>query len=174
MRYVRIAQITLALSTAALLGACSTVRSTGSAVGDAASDTGRAIGDTVVGSGQFVVSTGAAIGTEMADQFHSPTLPPNDPLRFDGSYKGVARLVQGGPGCPASRRGVVMVGDNTLTYAYTPNQVFRVPVGADGSLHGVAGSTTLDGQIVNDRLTMTIKGPDCATDYVASFTLNHS
>ena len=185
MRYPRIAQITLALSTAALLGACSTVQSTGSTVGDAAGatgrfvadsavDTGRAIGETVMGTGQFVVSSGAAFGHEMADQFHRPTQAPGDPLRYDGSYKGPARLVQGGPTCPAPRYGVIMIGDNVLTYAYTPNQIFQVPVGADGSLHGVAGSTTLDGRIVRNRLTMTIKGPDCTTDYRARYTLNHS
>ena len=196
MRYARVAQITLALSTAALLGACTTMQSAGSSVGNAASstgqfiadsatntghfivdttgDTGRAVADTVTGAPQFVIAGGAAFGHEIADQFHRPTQPPNDPLRYDGSYKGAATLVQGGPTCPSSRRGVLMIGDNTLTYAYTPNQIFQVPVGADGSLHGVAGDTTLDGQIVKDRLVMTVKSPDCVTEYKTSFTLNHS
>jgi hypothetical protein len=117
---------------------------------------------------------GASLSTQIADQFRTPHQYSNDPLRFDGSYQGNTRLVSATGACPQPRYGVVMIGDNTLTYAYAPGQVFSVPVDPTGKLHGVAGDITLDGQISRDNLTMTISSPTCTSSYATRFILNHS
>lgn len=124
--------------------------------------------------GEFLSYEAQGISSQFADQFHAPTLYPQDPLRFDGNYKGTARLVSATGACPNGRTGVLEIGDDTLTYAYTPDQVFQVPVAPDGTLHGEAGDTTLDGRIQNDRLLMTVKSPTCTTQYDTSFIYNHS
>jgi hypothetical protein len=124
--------------------------------------------------GQFFAYQGQALSAQFADQFRAPTQYPGDPLYFDGSYKGTARLVSATGACPNGRTGVLQVGDDVLTYAYTPDQVFQVPIGSDGTLHGQAGDTTLDGRILNDRLLMTVKSPTCTTQFDTSFAFNHS
>lgn len=99
----------------------------------------------------------------------------NDPLYYDGSYKGQARLVRSSsPLCPRAQNGVLMIGDDTLTYAYTPDTIFTVPVAANGKLHGQEGNVVLDGQIVGDRMDFVIRSPGCETQYAATFVLNHS
>lgn len=185
MPIARVVHAALALLAATALTACSTVHdstaavgnaagSAGSAVVDAASDTGRYVAEGVTSAGGFIIGSGASIGHQAVQQFTTPKQAENDPLVFDGSYKGRAVLVRGGAECPSARRGVVMIGDNRLTYAYTPNQVFVLPVAADGTLHGQAGDTVLDGKIHKARMELTITSPACATDFRGSFTLNHS
>lgn len=99
----------------------------------------------------------------------------NDPLFYDGSYKGEARLVRSSsPLCPQGQQGVLMIGDNTLTYAYTPNTIFTVPVAADGKLHAQEGTVVLDGQIVGNQMDFVIRSPGCETQYATTFVLNHS
>ena len=129
---------------------------------------------TACGIGDSLSATGQSLYSQVADQFVTPHQYANDPLRYDGSYQGTTRLVSATGLCPQARYGVVMIGDNTLTYAYTPQQVFSVPVLPDGTLHGVAGTTMLDGQISHDRLLMTISSPTCTSRYTTHFILNHS
>jgi hypothetical protein len=111
---------------------------------------------------------------ELGDQFRRPHEAPGDKLPFDGSYHGRSERVSGPGPCPEDRHGVLMVGDNVLTYAFEPGRVFMVPVDADGGLHGVAGDTTLDGRIDRDRLDVVVAGPACTMHMVARFFLNHS
>jgi hypothetical protein len=126
------------------------------------------------GAGDFAADTGRSLYTQMADQFATPRQYANDPLLYDGSYQGKTQLVSASGVCPEPRYGVVMIGDNVLTYAYTPQQVFTVPVLPDGTLHGVAGEVMLDGKIDSDHLDMTITSPTCTSQYATHFYLDHS
>ena len=104
-----------------------------------------------------------------------PPRAANDPLFYDGSYKGEARLVRSNsPLCPQGQQGVLMIGDNTLTYSYTPNTVFIVPIAPNGRLHAQEGSVVLDGQIAGDHMDFVIRSPGCETQYATNFVLNHS
>ncbi len=104
-----------------------------------------------------------------------PPRPPSYPLPWDGSYQGQSTLVRASsPVCPRPRYGAIEIGDSTLVLPYTPNILFTTMVGADGSIHGVAGTTKLDGQIANHNLRMVISSPTCETRYDASYIWNHS
>ena len=101
--------------------------------------------------------------------------PPAFPQHWDGSYQGRSVLVRAtSPACPVSRRGVIQIGDSTIFFPYQPDLIFTTAIRSDGSMHGVAGQTHLDGQIVGDRLTMTISSPTCETQYRARYIWNHS
>ena len=105
----------------------------------------------------------------------APPAPPPYPQHWDGSYQGGSVLVRASSrACPPSRRGVIEIGDSTIFFPYQPDLIFTTAVRSDGSMHGVAGQTHLDGRIVGDRLTMTISSPTCETQYRARYIWNHS
>jgi hypothetical protein len=100
---------------------------------------------------------------------------PSFPQHWDGSYQGRSVLVRAAsPACPPSRRGVIEIGDSTIFFPYQVDTIFTTAVRNDGTMHGVAGDTHLDGQIVGDRLTMTIRSPVCETWYSARYVWNRS
>jgi hypothetical protein len=101
--------------------------------------------------------------------------PPSYPQHWDGSYQGRSVLVRAtSPACPPSRRGVIEIGDNTLFFPYLPDTIFTTAVAADGTMHGVAGVTHLDGRVADGRLAMTISSPVCETQYTGRYVWNHS
>jgi hypothetical protein len=121
----------------------------------------------------LILATGLA-GCNAADEGSAPRAYV-DPLRFDGSYKGTEVLaVNQSPTCPAPQHGVVLIGDNSLSFAYTPNIIFMTDIQPDGSIHALQDNTTLDGRITGDRLTLTVRRLGCQTDYAGTFILNHS
>lgn len=122
----------------------------------------------------FLSYEAQGLSSQFADQFQAPQQYPQDPIPFDGNYKGTATLVSATGLCPNGRTGVLQIGDNLLTYAYTPEQVFQVPVGYDGRLHSVSGDTVLDGVIRNNELRMVVKSPTCTSVFDNVFAYNHS
>jgi hypothetical protein len=122
----------------------------------------------------FMSYQAQALSAQIANQSQPPTQYAQDPIRYDGSYKGTATLISATGVCPNGRTGILQIGDNTLTYSYTPQLVFQVPVGANGRLHGVAGDAVLDGVISDNELRMVVKTPNCTTVYDNAFVYNHS
>lgn len=105
----------------------------------------------------------------------APPVPPSFPQHWDGSYQGRSVLVRANsPACPPSRRGVIEIGDSTLFFSYLPDTIFTTAVRDDGTMHGTAGATHLDGRIANNYLTMTISSPVCQTQYSGRYVWNHS
>ena len=117
---------------------------------------------------------GQAASYEIGDQFRRPHQANPDPLRLDGNYIGKSVLVIDMGECPAGRDSVLTVGDNMLTYAYTPSDVFVVPIAPDGSFHGDTGRYSLDGDITKGRLTMTVAGEGCTSSFSGHSVLNRS
>ena len=117
---------------------------------------------------------GQAASNEIGSQFHRPRQAEPDPLRLDGNYIGKSVLVINLGECPAGRDSVLSVGDNMLTYAYTPSDVFLVPIAPDGSFHGETSHYTLDGAITKNRLAMTVAGDGCTSRFTGHAVLNRS
>lgn len=106
-----------------------------------------------------------------------PASPPPSPTgAFDGGYFGRAELVRARTpdACPASRTGVVEVGDKRLSFAYQPQVIFNPPVKPDGVLHDTVGPAVLDGRIDGERLVMDVVTPDCETRYNLRILHNRS
>lgn len=121
----------------------------------------------------LIFATGLA-GCNAADGGSAPRAYVN-PLRFDGSYKGREVLaVSQSPTCPRPQHGVVLIGDSSLSFAYTPDTILIAEIQPDGSIHALEGNTALDGRIAGDQLTFTVRRPGCQTDYAGTFILNHS
>jgi hypothetical protein len=95
--------------------------------------------------------------------------------KYDGSYQGpIRQIVARSRTCPAEHgERVLMIGDGTLWYAYTPDIVFTSPVTRDGTIIGQAGTTALTGKIIGNHLVARIKNPDCETSISAYFVYNH-
>ena len=95
--------------------------------------------------------------------------------RYDGSYQGyVTQVAARSAMCPAEHgERVLMVGDGTLWYAYTPDIVFTAPVNYDGTVRGTAGATDLVGKIDGNHLDASVKGLDCETHLSADYVYNH-
>jgi hypothetical protein len=117
---------------------------------------------------------GQASSNEIGNQFHRPRQAVPDPLRLDGNYIGKSVLVINMGECPAGRDSVLAVGDNMLTYAYTPSDVFLVPIAPDGTFHGDTSRYTLDGSISKNRLSMTVAGDGCTSRFTGHSVLNKS
>ncbi len=102
--------------------------------------------------------------------------PATNAELFDGSYQGHATLVRAlGPGCPVRpRNGVVVIGDATLVFPYTPDLTFAAEVRRDGTMHAQAGPLRLDGRIVGNQLGFIITTPRCQTVYRMHYVWNHS
>ncbi len=95
---------------------------------------------------------------------------------FNGSYQGtIHQASTNAPTCPTeSGENVIMVGDGVLWYAYSPTQLFTVPVLYDGTLSAKSGDTDLVGRIKGNYLRMTIKSPQCQTNIAMHYVYNHS
>ena len=99
---------------------------------------------------------------------------PVSPRIYDGSYQGRARLVHGtGAACPASRSGVVDIGDAALVFPYQPGLVLAASLQPDGSLHAADGKAVLDGKVASGRLVFTVRTPDCETEFHGHVVWNH-
>ena len=100
--------------------------------------------------------------------------PAVSPRIYDGSYQGRARLVHGtGAACPASRSGVVDIGDAALVFPYQPGLVLAASLQPDGSLHAADGKAVLDGKVASGRLVFTVRTPDCETEFHGHVVWNH-
>ncbi len=95
--------------------------------------------------------------------------------QYDGSYQGfITQVAARSAMCPAEHgERVLMIGDGTLWYAYTPDIVFTAPVEYDGTVRGTAGATNLVGKIDGNHFDARIKGPDCETQMSADYVYNH-
>lgn len=96
------------------------------------------------------------------------------PRSYDGSYQGRARLVHGSAAaCPASRYGVVDIGDAALVFPYQPSLVLAAPLQPDGTLHAADGKAVLDGKVIGGRLAFTVRTPECETEFHGHVVWNH-
>ncbi len=95
--------------------------------------------------------------------------------RYDGSYQGfITQVAARSAMCPTEHgERVLMIGDGTLWYAYSPDIVFTAPVQYDGTVRGTAGTTHLIGKINGNHFDASIKGPDCETQMSADYVYNH-
>ena len=91
--------------------------------------------------------------------------PPGPPPGIDGRYRGTARLVRGDRYCPRSGPRVYELQNGTVTLAYSGGGRRRVPLSGqvqpDGRVQASDGEGTLDGQLVDGRLEITIASLQC-------------
>lgn len=125
-----------------------------------------------------MAATQAAAADAAAQAGPAPARAANaqavSPRSYDGSYQGRARLVHGSAAaCPASRYGVVDIGDAALVFPYQPTLVLAAPVQPDGTLHAADGKAVLDGKVVRGRLAFTVRTPDCETEFHGHVVWNH-
>ena len=87
------------------------------------------------------------------------------PPGIDGRYRGTARLVRGDRLCPRSGPRVYELQNGTVTLAYSAGGRARVPLTAqvqsNGRIETSDGVGTLDGQISNGNLEVTIASQQC-------------
>lgn len=87
------------------------------------------------------------------------------PPGIDGRYRGTARLVRGDRACPRSGPRVYELNSGTVTLSYSAGGRRRVPLSAqvqsDGHLQASDGEGTLDGQLSNGTLEITISSRQC-------------
>lgn len=95
----------------------------------------------------------------------APEAPPAPVTAMDGRYRGVARLVQGGRGCPRSGARVKEVRDGVVPMSYVPapRQVVQLDakVESDGRIHAEDGVGTVDGTLRDGKLEITVISPMC-------------
>ena len=91
--------------------------------------------------------------------------PAGPPPGIDGRYRGTARLVRGDRFCPRSGPRVYELQGGTVTLAYSAGGRRRVPLSAtvqgDGRIQGNDGEGTIDGQVTNGSLDVTIASAQC-------------
>ncbi len=91
---------------------------------------------------------------------------------LDGTYKGEAILVSAtGPDCPASRPGIITIGDNRLVYSSGTRQNFVALIAADGTIRGQSGTATLEGRIGNGDLAFSIRSATCESRYALRWVM---
>ena len=87
------------------------------------------------------------------------------PPGIDGRYRGTARLVRGDRACPRSGPRVYELNSGTVTLSYSAGGRRRVPLSAqvqgDGHLQASDGEGTLEGQLSNGVLEITIASRQC-------------
>ncbi len=93
-----------------------------------------------------------------------PPAPPSPQL--EGRYRGTARLVRAaGPYCPRSGARVLEVsgGAISLSYSAAPRQrvSLTAPIDADGRIQASDGVGTMDGQMADGRLEVTVASEHC-------------
>lgn len=84
----------------------------------------------------------------------------------NGRYRGTSRLVRAaGPYCPRSGARVLEVtgGAISLSYSAAPRQRVSLiaPIAADGRIQANDGVGTIDGQVVDGRLEVTVSSQHC-------------
>lgn len=121
-----------------------------------------------------MAATPAAAADAPAKPAAAANAPAVSPRIYDGSYQGRARLVHGtDAACPASRSGVVNIGDAGLVFPYQPGLVLAASLQPDGSLHAADGKAVLDGKVASGRLVFTVRTPDCETQFHGHVVWNH-
>lgn len=91
---------------------------------------------------------------------------------LDGTYKGDVQLVSAsGPDCPASRYGIITIGDNRLVYSSGTRQNFVALIAPDGTVRGQSGTATLEGRVGNGDLAFTIRSATCESRYALRWVM---
>jgi len=85
---------------------------------------------------------------------------------IDGRYRGTVRLVRAaGPYCPRSGARVLDVsrGAVSLSYSVAPRQrvSLMAQIGPDGHIQASDGEGTMEGQVANGRLELTVASRQC-------------
>ncbi len=102
-------------------------------------------------------------------------LSASESRNYNGSYQGsIRQAATNGPACPRETgENVILIGDNTLWYAYSPAVFFTPLVNYDGTIAARSGDTVLSGRIVGNHLGMLIRSPACQTRISMDYILNH-
>jgi hypothetical protein len=84
----------------------------------------------------------------------------------DGRYRGTVRLVRAaGPYCPRSGARVLEIsgGNISLSYSAAPRQRVSLiaQIGPDGRIQASDGEGTMEGQLANGRLEVTVASRQC-------------
>jgi hypothetical protein len=84
----------------------------------------------------------------------------------DGRYRGTVRLIRAaGPYCPRSGARVLEVSGSTVSLSYSAAPRQRVSliaqIGPDGRIQASDGEGTMEGQLVNGRLEITVASRQC-------------
>ncbi len=100
--------------------------------------------------------------------------PPGPPPGTDGRYRGTVRLVRADtPSCPKSGPRVLQIAGGSLSLAYTmaPRQreTLTTTIQGDGGIHANDGVGTMEGQLRDGLLEVTIASRWCEHRW----TLNH-
>ena len=94
---------------------------------------------------------------------------PRSAKTMNGQYHGIARLVRATrSGCPRSGSRTVTVAGNALSLNYWGASVaYALPatVAPDGSIHASDGRGSIDGQITNGHMDLTVASDFCAVRY---------
>ena len=101
-----------------------------------------------------------------------PPEPPRPPVGIEGRYRGTARLlVSNNRACPRSGPRVYELENGQVTLAYSaepssargrPERVpLTAPVQPDGRIQASDGQGTMDGQLQDGLLEVTISSPVC-------------
>jgi hypothetical protein len=85
---------------------------------------------------------------------------------IDGRYRGTVRLIRAaGPYCPRSGARVLEVARGTVSLSYSSGPRQRVSLTAqvapDGRIQASDGEGTLEGQVANGRLDVTVASRQC-------------
>ena len=104
-----------------------------------------------------------------------PPAPPQPapvakaPEQVDGRYRGIARLTRAeGRGCPRSGNRIVTVEGNALSLPYrgpTASYALAATVGPDGGIHGSDGRGTIEGQVTDGHMDLTVSSQYCEVRY---------
>ncbi len=107
----------------------------------------------------------AACGSAAKPIVLSP-LPASSPAGIDGRYRGTVRLVRAaGPYCPRSGARVLEIsgGSISLSYSVAPRQrvSLTAQIASDGRIQAGDGEGTMEGQVTNGRLEITVASRQC-------------
>jgi len=85
---------------------------------------------------------------------------------MDGRYRGTVRLIRAaGPYCPRSGARVLEVSNGavSLSYSVAPRQrvSLTAQIDADGRIQASDGEGTMEGQVSNGRLEVTVASRQC-------------
>ncbi len=92
--------------------------------------------------------------------------PAGPPPGTDGRYRGTARLVRANvSSCPRSGPRVMEISGGSITLSYNAGPRARIPltatIGGDGRIEASDGDGTLQGQLADGRLEVTIASRLC-------------
>ena len=60
---------------------------------------------------------------------------------------------------------MLKIGDGTLLFPYTDDQIYVVPIPPTGLLHATMGDASLDGQLIDGNLDFNITTPTCKSSF---------